>query len=422
MAPAYPEANLPDARVRSLREIKLGAQQGPDSLRADLRPGQADAALAYGHARIGVDRIEAGGFDNLSLLVNGVISFEDGVNLRLGQGLRMTAGSFSLAQGSGDGSQVLLAAPYVRLGGNTGLGRDKHILPIPTNTRVPRLAAGSDLRIESSVLDVIETVAFGTAGPQPELQGNVQVERDGFEHIALRSQGDLRLLASLVRDRTSLETAGDLVLAASQIYPGTGARAEIRAGKRGQVDTWGNYQNLYDPARSLRVERIGEGEPAVPYSAFGSLQLMSANIDQGGVLRAPLGSVILGRPEGQADDVASTVRLRAGSITSTSGAGLAMPYGGTKDGLTYIYNGTDAGYVGLGGSGIAFGGVTLLGERIDVQGGALIDLSGGGMLAGAAFLTGRGGSTDARLNPLVQSGTGRAAFVLPGLATNPVYA
>ncbi|KPU99884.1 hypothetical protein APR52_02575 [Variovorax paradoxus] len=421
-APAYPEANLPDARVRSLREIKLGAQQGPDSLRADLRPGQADAALAYGHARIGVDRIEAGGFDSLSLLVNGVISFEDGVNLRLGQGLRMTAGSFSLAQGSGDGSQVLLAAPYVRLGGNTGLGRDKHILPIPTNTRVPRLAAGSDLRIESSVLDVIETVAFGTAGPQPELQGNVQVERDGFEHIALRSQGDLRLLASLVRDRTSLETAGDLVLAASQIYPGTGARAEIRAGKRGQVDTWGNYQNLYDPARSLRVERIGEGEPAVPYSAFGSLQLMSANIDQGGVLRAPLGSVILGRPEGQADDVASTVRLRAGSITSTSGAGLAMPYGGTKDGLTYIYNGTDAGYVGLGGSGIAFGGVTLLGERIDVQGGALIDLSGGGMLTGAAFLTGRGGSTDARLNPLVQSGTGRAAFVLPGLATNPVYA
>ena len=99
-----------------------------------------------------------------------------------------------------------------------------------------------------------------------------------------------------------------------------------------------------------------------------------------------------------------------------------MPYGGTKDGLTYVYNGTDAGYVGLGGSGMAFGGVTLLGERIDVQGGALIDLSGGGTLTGAAFLTGRGGSTDARLNPLVQSGTGRAAFVLPGLATNPVYA
>src|SRR5690606_20379618 len=36
------------------------------------------------------------------------------------------------------------------------------------------------------------------------------------------------------------------------------------------------------------------------------------------------------------------------------------------------------------------------------------------------FVSGRGGSTDARFNPLVQNGTD--GFTLPGLGSNPVYA
>lgn len=60
-------------------------------------------------------------------------------------------------------------------------------------------------------------------------------------------------------------------------------------------------------------------------------------------------------------------------------------------------------------------------QYIDVQSGAIIDLSGGGDLRGAGFISGRGGSTDARFNPLVRNATD-GTFSLPGLASNPVYA
>ncbi|MRT32661.1 hypothetical protein FGX01_01955, partial [Xylella fastidiosa subsp. multiplex] len=62
------------------------------------------------------------------------------------------------------------------------------------------------------------------------------------------------------------------------------------------------------------------------------------------------------------------------SITSVSAAGLAMPYGGTTDGIGYQYDGRTVALKGAGsGAGIRLGA-----ELVDVQAGALLDLSGGG--------------------------------------------
>ena len=61
----------------------------------------------------------------------------------------------------------------------------------------------------------------------------------------------------------------------------------------------------------------------MPYSAFGRLKLAAATIEQGGVVRAPLGLIDLGAW------VNSLVQLLPGSLTSVSGAGLVLPYGGT---------------------------------------------------------------------------------------------
>jgi hypothetical protein len=66
------------------------------------------------------------------------------------------------------------------------------------------------------------------------------------------------------------------------------------------------------------------------------------------------------------------------------------------------------------------GKIDLVGETIDVAAGAVVDVSGGGELTGAGFISGRGGSTDARFNPLVQFGPD--GFLLPALSSNPVYA
>ncbi|MDR6672180.1 filamentous hemagglutinin family protein [Xanthomonas sp. 1678] len=423
--PNYPLADRPDPRVRSVREMHLVAEQEREALPEQLQPGYAGTGLDYGHARIGVDRIQAGGFDNLSLLVNGVLGIGDGVDLQLGQSLRLTAGSISLAPGS-QGADIALAAPYVRLAGATRSQKDHHAMPYPVPSGLPDVLEGSRLTIDSSLLDVIEDVAFGTAGIAAQASGTpLDVQRAGFETVELRSQGDLRFLKATAKDRTSLDTGGDLVLAASQIYPATGALAEVNVGRYPYLNQWGGEAVAFDGERSLRIERTGSAEPRVPFSVFGSLYLRSAAIDQGGVLRAPLGTIVMGSGNTLVDpdehDVGqpSNVVLRPGSITSASAAGLTMPYGGTVDGLTYTYDGRDVTYQGLGS---LMGSVQLDGGRIEVQDGASIDLSGGGKLAGAAFLSGRGGSTDARLNPLVQMAADGGGFVLPGLSTNPVYA
>ena len=422
-SPNYRIGGRPADRVLAPREFQLLREQTPEGLAADLRPGQADAGLVYGHGRIGADRIEAGGFDNLSLLVNGVLSLEGGVDLTLGQGLNLAATAFALTDGASAGSRVALAAPYVRLAGASRLGKDQHIMPAlnaPTSTQggMVELGDATQLRVEAGVLDVINKVAFGAYGYS--MQGDkALVSRQGFELVELRSRNDLRFLKHTVGDRTSLTTEGDLLLAASQIYPATGALGEVIAGRRGAFNQWGSYETRYDAARSLRIERSGDGAaPPTPYSAFGTLRLYSANIEQSGVLRAPLGILELGIAA-SGEQPPGTITLRPGSITSVSAAGLLMPYGGTVDGLTYNYAGADAFYAGLGG---ALGNVSLTADSIEVQSGARIDLSGGGELTGAGFLTGRGGSTDARLNPLMQVKWDGSGFTLPSLSSNPVYA
>ncbi len=47
------------------------------------------ASLVTGTARLGVDRVKAGGFDSLSLLVDGVLSFDGNVSLAMRQSLQL---------------------------------------------------------------------------------------------------------------------------------------------------------------------------------------------------------------------------------------------------------------------------------------------------------------------------------------------
>lgn len=420
-APNYSIAAGPSDRVLVHREMTLVREQQLENLSADLQPGRADAGLQYGHARIGVDRIQSGGFDNLALLANGVLSIEDGVDLTLGQSLHLAVPKIALVQGATAGATAKLAAPHVRLAGVTRATRDKYLTPTvqdPSSSsgKMVELPDDSHLLIEAGVLDIGNRVTFGAYGNTVQ-STKAEVSRPGFDTVELRAQNDLRFLKHAVGDRTHLLTDGNLVLAAGRIYPGTGVVAEVLAGRHVMRDQWNNSQILFDPERSLRIERIGNGDVLPPYSAFGTLRLQSANIEQGGVLLAPFGQLELGIGVGSGLQSPTALVLRPGSISSVSGAGLLMPYGGTVDGLTYNYAGVDAPYAGLGGM---LGNLHLKASSVEVQEGALMDLSGGGELTGAGFLPGRGGSTDARLHPLVQSTAN--GFILPGLSSNPVYA
>lgn len=94
-------------------------------------------------------------------------------------------------------------------------------------------------------------------------------------------------------------------------------------------------QAVFDAERHLAIERSGESLPDTPLSVFGSLAFMASNIEQGGVVRAPLGLIQFGS---NLDRAPGTVRLLPGSLTSVSGAELVMPYGGTTDGINYLVN------------------------------------------------------------------------------------
>lgn len=328
----------------------------------------------------------------------------------MGQSLQLYSGGIGLTRNANPTSQINLSAPHVLLSGL--LEPDKPGMEAWTRAYIrdtsPTFRSQGVLTVDSDLLDIRDRFAFGAD--------------QGFDQVRLNSRGDLRFLAGSDGGTTPsgfstlLSSAGDMTLRAARIYPGSEIKAQVLVGG---IGVNGN-QMIFDPTRTLTIEKVGDDNGVAPDSVFGRLQLGAATIKQGGVLRAPLGLIELG-------NLGSTqVELLPGSLTSVSAKGLVLPYGGTVDGQVYRYNGKTVVFTGQGGIGATNGGelsvgVILGGKSVDVLPDATLDLSGGGELLGAGFISGRGGSTDARFNPLVQFGA-NGGFTLPGLSTNPVYA
>ncbi|QNK66562.1 filamentous haemagglutinin family protein [Variovorax sp. PAMC26660] len=394
-APVFSTIYPVDNEIRQARELILSQTQQPSGLPSTLKPGQADAALAYGKGRLGVDQVQAGGFGNLSLLVNGLLSFDGNVDLSTAQSLRIYAGSFALAESAATDSQVRLASSYLRLAGVTAVPQRDNEALYTTTWRHGASTRSSDavFTAEADQIDVRDRVGFGAHGEIAMKAGPAQVvDRRGFDKVNVTSRGDVRMLGGAsgafgLRGATTTElaTMGDLTITAAQIYPATGANAQIVAG--------------YDKGRVLDIRRQVEGDVAMPQSAFGILALGGDTVRQGGIVRAPLGNLIVGQDgRGSSEAHASLVELLPGSITSVSGTGLLMPYGGTTDGIGYSYAGKPVVGRSLGTSGI-----TITSDSVVGREGALLDLSGGGELTGAGFVTGRGGSVDVLRTPLANA-------------------
>jgi len=391
---------------------------------ADLRPGVADASLVDARARTSAEEIRAGGFGTLDLWSRDVFSFEGDVNLRLPESLMLHRGVLSVSAAT-PRAQVSLAAPHVLLDGKVDieLSPGEFVSGLNLDNQYGRLLSSARnegrLAIEADLLDVRNKNFLGAAGAslrRVELGGGAYrfdaspQDFHGFDTTTLYSRGDLRLTNGLVA------SGGDMTVTAAQIYPTTGATGELRVGYRVSPER----HNFYDADRTLTLRSTGgPGElPAVPSSVFGTLTLAAAKIDQGGVLRAPLGTILFGVKPVVGTGAASErslmfdVLLRDGSLTSTSAAGLTLPYGGTVDGINYVYNGQAVEFLPLAAAagrpaiysemfvrpGVVFGQV-----QLTAQPGSVLDISGGGTLTGAGFFTGRGGSVDVLRTPLVNA-------------------
>ena len=428
-APYYRNDAVSD-RVLQVRELVLG-QNAQATLLGDTAESSADS-LVYGHGRLGVDQVQSGGFDSLALLSNGLLGVDGDVSLSLGQSLRLYARSFGPSANAPANTRVQLNASHVLLSGPAA-GRpnpDGYTRPVIEGGGVSLLANKAVFSVNADLLDVQGSVIFSGKGMLRQADGStVALERAGFDRVQLNSRGDLRFLAGFSGEympdgfTTQLLTPSDMILQAAQLYPTTGVGARILAGYGWGTEP-GSGMILYDPARSLVIGRTTQVAPQVPYSVFGRLQLGSAKIEQGGVVRAPLGLLEIGTNDSLAG-VSARVDLLPGSLTSVSGLGLVLPYGGTVDGQNYQYAGKKVVLLGQGAvpsnNGDLNIGVILGGKSVAAQENSVLDLSGGGELLGAGFISGRGGSTDARFNPLVQIGA-NGGFTLPGLSSNPVYA
>ncbi|VVE00506.1 filamentous hemagglutinin-like protein [Pandoraea communis] len=375
-------------------------------------PGAPVAALPLGRTSVSADMVKGGGFSSLSLTSGDYMMFKGDVSLALDKSLKLNANAYTSGEQlvAGDdpaakatGNTVRLAAPYVLLSGTRVAPPDGVRSGSIANPGASGRPTTATFEIDANLIDVQGPVIFSSYSSYYDSVNyvNVDTSSPGFRNTRLVSQGDIRFLPTpSMQQGTTLITSWDMDLDAAQVYPTTGAVANIVAGQ----------QRNSDFAGTLTLGRTTAVTPDAPLSVFGMLFLSAPNVRQGGVLRAPFGKLLIG-PTTAALQGASVytkdIEFLPGSLTSVAMDGMTVPYGGTVDGVTYTYNGTAlapliGNGIGLtytaGGSGISLEGLTM---RVDS--GAVLDLSGGGTIAGAGFVSGRGGSVNVLNTPLVNA-------------------
>ncbi|MDI4237335.1 filamentous hemagglutinin family protein [Bradyrhizobium sp. Arg237L] len=336
---------------------------------------QNSLASGYSSLLVAADAVNRSGADDLSLLPaeftnNRGIIFDGDVTLATRRSI--TLASYNLSTGAGVSAvagSVNLTSSYVRLQGYSSDYQGGMSAPSGTDGR---------LTIHADLIDISGGTKLG-----------------GFGQTSFVATGDVRLAGNSGVAGT-LTTAGSLLFDAAQVYAALGRAGPYLADDpRELADT--NPGFLVDAGRSITVRSNGRAAP-VPFSYGQRLTLRAPIIDQGGVIRAPQGQIRL--------EAGQTLTLRPGSLTSASLEGLVVPFGYlTSDGLFGGYH--KAGYVPTKS-------VKLAGADVDVQQGAVVDVSGGGDLLGWSFVGGNGGS----VNVLADTSVERYA-ILPSLGAAP---
>ncbi|MFZ0269326.1 filamentous haemagglutinin family protein [Caulobacter sp.] len=369
---------------------------------------------------LAASRIEASGFD--TLVVRGSLNSADpDVSLKLGSAFYLTSkpwdGRVDLSSASvrqslsptlGAGGALRISAPYISLAG------DFQTL----NTPLTGVAGSGQITFDAQAMDVSGAVLFDRSVAKTTFNVVNDLRLTGVTPYQTRFDlGGTPPSPSLVGQ---LAVNGDLSIVASQVYATTGSTFTVSsAGVNGQI----------------AIGRSSAQTPTAPYSAGSTLNIQAANIVQGGVLRAPLGTLNLGTQAAPSPFAPATTSLvlADGSVTSVSAEGLSIPYGVTTDQREYYFTPTTATPL----TGPPTGVLNMAGNAITTEVGATIDLSGGGDVYAYEFIPGPGGSRDvlSQFNPDAFSGNDGYQYadhrqvyaVVPGLsnaqlaAYDPIY-
>jgi filamentous hemagglutinin family protein len=343
-----------------------------------------DALLGLGY--FAADSFNSGGFG--SLVLKGVVQFSGNTTLTANRSINAGDGGFLIADPAAANSSLTLNAPYVAVGTAFHAPYSPLAVQNPFSFQgqpyyaAPTYGSGS-LKVNASLIDI----------------GNLSLQNIG--------KADLTATRGDIRGDGTLDIAGDVTLTAGQIYPPTAVRFTIAAYDHGNT------------RGSVTVAASGSRE--TPLSAGGNLSIYASTIIQGGVLRAPIGTINLGwNGSGTAPvdlitgnllplPTTHQLTLTADSITSVSaidsatGKGLLIPYGVNSNGNSWI----DPAGTDITAGGAPEKSIQISAANVTDLAGAVIDIRGGGDLYAYRFVTGLGGSTD-----LLASTAGFA--VIPG--------
>ncbi len=245
-------------------------QEGPTIPVPFYGPGET----AIGHAVIddqgqvipGFGHFAAADFNQSSLTslsLSGTVSFAGPVTVSASGNLAVgTSGViFAEADVHLNGSSVTLGQPFL-----PPVAPENQVPPFTLNNQPfyfsPTHGTGA-LNVSASLINV----------------GNLSLQNIGLANLTA-TNGD-------VRGDGTFELAGDLVMTAGQIYPATKVVFNIAAF---------DY-DLDGQTQSGSVTIAAVGERPLPLSAGGQLNIFARTINQGGALRAPIGSINVGQSE-----------------------------------------------------------------------------------------------------------------------------
>ena len=398
-------SNLPQA-YDAASQILISQNFIPVQTEAGLAPG-ADASdpATIGLGRISQQQLTQGGFDTLDLAAQDFIALDGVVALKLGRSVTLETGIIGETQANVAAS---ITAPYVDLIGYSSSpafegGIDQ--FGGAGSVQIPSLST-STLTINAALIDIGNSINLGGIKVPAENAAFTTTETAstfGFSQTNFNSTGDIRFMGDVGGQAAGvLASSGNITFRAAQLYPVSASPTlvvdeQVVAGLDNGVASGVNEL----AGGTITVLGLGGAAPAMPYSVGGTLALFADTVVQDGVVRAPEGVLEIGEPRTSGASnlqLTDTVILGPHSITSVSLDGLTMPYGGTVDGVNYLYDGAPV---------TAFSPVIqLAGVNVSVQAGSTIDISGGGTLTGAGFIAGRGGSTDVNKTPLLNSASG----------------
>lgn len=129
---------------------------------------------AYGHGRLAASQVQDGGFGDLTLFSDGLLSFAGDLELSLAQRLRLYSGALGLGEGAAGDSRVRLSAPSLLLAGAfvNEAAENNETQPLSTGLfEVSRQPSEALFEASAQVLDIRDSLVFGSRGSFRDASG-----------------------------------------------------------------------------------------------------------------------------------------------------------------------------------------------------------------------------------------------------------